>query len=165
MRRISAVIGCFILLLLALNFPVGEAAAKKGISYSDPEFRATVDMLSMDGHSNDDLSSCAVKQEYYQDVAEMFNTGMTKKEILDYYQNELGVQALLVPPANGFNLTLWITPFLLLLIVFILLYFIIKKWKKNQNSFVIEEEFLLENIENDIYFAMIEEERKKKEFY
>jgi cytochrome c-type biogenesis protein CcmH len=124
MKRLVVVMGCFLFIMVAtVNVAVIEAKSKTSISYSDQEFRATVDMLAMDGHSNDDLSSCAVKQEYYKDVAEMFDKGMTKQGILDYYENELGVQALLYPPARGFNLTLWMTPFLLLAVVSILLFF------------------------------------------
>lgn len=167
MKRVVVVMGCFLIILVTtVNLAVIEAKAKTSISYSDPEFRATVDMLAMDGHSNDDLSSCAVKQEYYKDVAEMFDKGMTKQGILDYYENELGVQALLYPPAKGFNLTLWMTPFLLLAVVSILLFFIIKKWKRNRPELVMTEGTESEEEpETELYIAMIEEERKKKNFY
>jgi cytochrome c-type biogenesis protein CcmH len=165
MKRL--VMACFLLIMVTIvNVAVIEAKSKTSISYTDPEFRATVDMLAMDGHSNDDLSSCAVKQEYYKDVAEMFDKGKTKQEILDYYENELGVQALLYPPAKGFNLTLWMTPFLLLAVVSILLFFIIKKWKSNRTELVMAEDAESEEeLETELYIAMIEEERKKKNFY
>ncbi|WP_413306551.1 cytochrome c-type biogenesis protein CcmH [Bacillus sp. 1P10SD] len=169
MKRLVVVMVCFLLTMVTtVNVAVIEAKAKTktGISYSDPEFRATVDMLAMDGHSNDDLSSCAVKQEYYKDVVEMFDKGMSKQEILDYYENELGVQALLYPPAKGFNLTLWMTPYLLLAVVSILLFFIFKKWKSNRPELVMAEDTESEKeLETELYIAMIEEERKKMNFY
>jgi cytochrome c-type biogenesis protein CcmH len=165
LKRIFGVFWCLIILFGAINVTAVEAKAKKGIDYNDPKFRETVDMLTMEGHNHDDLLSCAVKQNYYEDVAEMFDKGMTKKEILDYYENELGAQAILVPPAKGFNLALWITPFLLLVIVSILLYFLIKRWKKNNHVFVINEESSLIVQEDDIYIALIEDERKKKKYF
>lgn len=130
--------------------------------YSNPGFNATVEMLSMEGHSNDDLATCNVKQLYYQEVGEMyFDKGMSKQEILDYYKNEQGEQALNAPPVKGFNLSLWITPFLLLVIVSILIYFVIKKWKKNKTISAAETSPAPVDIEQDIYESLIDEERKK----
>lgn len=138
-----------------------EQVSEKNYDYTNREFMATVDLLYMDGHSNDDLSNCDVKQLYYEEVAEMFFTkGMSKKEILDYYANELGVEALNAPPAKGFNLSLWITPFLLITLVLIILFFVIGKWKKNQTVSTDEGNFSDSGMD-DIYESIIEEERKK----
>lgn len=129
MKYITSLILLVFLLLGVINVSASNET-KKEFDYSNPEFRSTVDMLSMEGHGNDDLSSCSVKQLYYQEVAEMFEKGMSKQEILDYYVENLGVEALQAPPKKGFNLTLWVLPFLLILIVMILIYFLIRKWKK-----------------------------------
>jgi cytochrome c-type biogenesis protein CcmH len=138
-----------------------EQVSEKNYDYTNREFMATVDMLYMDGHSNDDLSNCDVKQLYYEEVAEMFFTkGMSKKEILDYYANELGVEALNAPPVKGFNLSLWVTPFLLIILVLIILFIVIGKWKKNQTVST-DEGNLSDYGMDDIYESIIEEERKK----
>lgn len=129
--------------------------------YSNQEFRDTVDMLSMEGHGNDDYSSCNVKQLYYQEVAEMFGKGMTKQEILDYYVKELGISALKAPPKEGFNLALWITPFLIIFIVFVFLYFVMKKWKKKSDGLILKDVPQSFDLERELYSSVIEEERKK----
>jgi cytochrome c-type biogenesis protein CcmH len=159
--RIFGFIACLVFFFGALNVSAEEQKGKASFDYSNPEFRATVDMLSMDGHGNDDLASCSVKQTYYEDVAEMFMKGMKKQEILDYYERELGVHALQAPPVKGFNLSLWITPFVLLFMVAMLIYFLIKRWKKNNEIIIMDEGLPSLNVEHDIYTSIIEEERKK----
>jgi cytochrome c-type biogenesis protein CcmH len=160
MKRISGLICCLLLLFGTMTVSAEEGLKEASYDYSDPQFKATVKMLSMEGHANDDLSSCNVKQLYYEEVADMFNKGMKKDEILDYYVSEQGVNALLAPPNEGFNISLWVTPFLLIFAVFILIFLLIKKWKKNNVSFNRNEE-QVEQDDDDIYESMIENERKK----
>lgn len=160
MKRIL-VIFSLLALFGTIKVYADEQVSEKNYDYTNREFMATVDMLYMDGHSNDDLSNCDVKQLYYEEVAEMFFTkGMSKKEILDYYEKELGVEALNAPPVKGFNLSLWITPFLLITLVLIILFFVIGKWKKNQTVSTDDGDFNDYKMD-DIYESIIEEERKK----
>ncbi len=155
-----------LIILMVISSSLTVFAAEKGnnesYDYSNPVFKSIVNMLYMDGHSNDSLADCPVKQKYYNDVAKMyFKKGMSKKEILDYYRKELGEQALNAPSAKGFNLSLWITPFLLILIVFGILYFVVKKWKSNQTISPKEEEPDTKDLEHDLYLPIIEQERQK----
>ena len=161
MKRILALISLFTLLLGTMQVYAEEQVSEKNYDYTNQKFMATVEMLYMEGHSNDDLSNCNVKQLYYEEVAEMFFTkGMSKKEILDYYEKEQGVQALNAPPVKGFNLSLWLTPFLLITIVLIILFFLIKKWKGNHTATGTEEGVISSELE-DVYESIIDEERKK----
>ncbi|MEH7115472.1 cytochrome c-type biogenesis protein CcmH [Neobacillus niacini] len=161
MKRILAIFSLFTLLLGTMQVYAEEQVSEKNYDYTNQKFMATVEMLYMEGHSNDDLSNCNVKQLYYEEVAEMFFTkGMSKKEILNYYEKEQGVQALNAPPVKGFNLSLWLTPFLLIALVLIILYFLIKKWKANQTVTVYEEGVISSELE-DVYESIIDEERKK----
>lgn len=159
--RISGILACLFLFFGPIIVYADEAAGKNNFDYSNPEFKATVDMLSMDGHGNDDLASCSVKQMYYEDVAEMFKNGMTKSQILKYYEKELGVHALQAPPGKGFNLSLWITPFVLIVISGTLITFLIKKWKNNREIIVSDGGSAAINAEDEIYSSIIDEERKK----
>ncbi|MDF2856019.1 MAG: hypothetical protein K0Q87_1870 [Neobacillus sp.] len=160
MRRISGLVWCLLLIFGSITVSADEGLIEASYDYSDPEFKSIVNMLSMEGHATDDLSSCNVKQLYYQEVADMLNKGMNKDEILDFYVSEQGVKALLAPPNEGFNISLWVTPFLLIFAVFILIFFLIKKWKKNNASLNRNEE-QVEQDDDDIYESMIENERKK----
>jgi cytochrome c-type biogenesis protein CcmH len=161
MKRLIGFI-CLLLFFSISNKASAEGVANERFDYTNSEFKATVDMLSMEGHGNDDLASCNVKQLYYEEVGEMFFIKeMSKKEILDYYAKEQGVQALNAPPVKGFNLSLWITPFLVLFIISILLYFVVKKWKGNRTNLTTKENPNATDLEQGIYESIIEEERKK----
>jgi cytochrome c-type biogenesis protein CcmH len=153
----------FLILLLSASHVVGaEQPVKEGFDFTNPEFVATVEMLNMEGHSNDNIANCNVKQLYYDEVGEMFfNQGMSKNDIIDYYVKEQGIQALNSPPATGFNLSLWITPFLLISLVLIFLYFIINRWKKNHSAAPVKEARDQSVVEEELYASLIEEERKK----
>jgi cytochrome c-type biogenesis protein CcmH len=161
MKRIYVIVFVLLFFFNATIFVSANGGIKENFDYSNPVFRATVDMLNMEGHGNDDYSSCNVKQLYYQEVVAMFEKGMTKQEILDYYVKAQGVSALKAPPKKGFNLTLWTTPILLIVLGTILLYFLIRKWKKNNPVFKYEDESQFLDTESEIYSSLIEAERKK----
>lgn len=150
---------------LTIFFTLGVSAKASTTNFnydiSDPVFRSTVDMLSMEGHGNDDLATCSVKQLYYQEVADMFKKGMSKQQILDYYVKEQGIQTLKAPPKTGFNLTLWVTPFALLVLVSLLIFFLIRKWKRNNTVACGHDIEITPEYGNDLYAVLIEEERKK----
>lgn len=160
MKKIIGIVWCLTVLFGAMHTSAENNNQEDDFDYNDPKFLNTVEMLDMDGHGNDDPATCSVQQQYYGDVAEMFKKGMTKQEILDYYVKELGIHALKAPPAKGFNLVLWVTPFLLILIVFFLVYIILKKWKKNRTEFI-QEEVHAKQLGDDFYESLIEQERKK----
>ncbi|WP_404331917.1 cytochrome c-type biogenesis protein CcmH [Mesobacillus maritimus] len=162
MKRMFGFLGFLILLLGAPQVGWAEQPVKEEFDFTNPEFVATVEMLNMEGHSNDNIANCNVKQLYYDEVGEMlFNKGMSKNEIIDYYVKEQGIQALNSPPASGFNLSLWITPFLLITLVLILLYFLINRWKKHHSTAPVVEALNQSGVEEEFYASLIEEERKK----
>lgn len=158
MKRILGLF-CFLILLSGCI----PAFAKESYDYSNPEFKSIVDMLNMEGHSNDSLATCQVKQLYYKEVANMyFNKGMSKQEILDYYVRQQGEAALNAPHANGFNISLWVTPFVLLFAMTIIIFFVIKKWKINRKLSLADQDISnKKDIDYDIYEAIIDGERKK----
>ncbi|MFS1513696.1 cytochrome c-type biogenesis protein CcmH [Chengkuizengella sp. SCS-71B] len=148
------------LLIFSLLLSVNVIFAEEGFDYSSKEFQSIVSMLSMEGHSSDDLATCPVKQTYYNEVAEFLAQGKTKDEILNDYVDQLGEEALAAPIKTGFSLTAWITPFLLLFLATFLVYFLIKKWVSPNQSSDLNREFIDET-ENEILLSVIEKERKK----
>jgi cytochrome c-type biogenesis protein CcmH len=65
----------------------------------------------MQGHADDELSSCKVKQIYYEEVVDMLNTGMSEDEILQSYVDEYGQAALRTPATDKSGLVAWGMPF------------------------------------------------------
>lgn len=150
-------------LVLSILFISNHALAADDFDYSRKDFQAVVQMLDMEGHGNDDLATCNVKQLYYQEVAEMMQKGMNKDEILAYYVDQMGEEALKAPLKSGFSLTAWITPFLILIAATLLVYVLIQKWVKKRKELPTEKikPSTLDETENEILLSVIEEERKK----
>ncbi|MEC1720259.1 cytochrome c-type biogenesis protein CcmH [Schinkia azotoformans] len=152
-----------LVLLLPILFISNHSLAADDFDYSRKDFQAVVQMLDMEGHGNDDLATCNVKQLYYKEVAEMMQKGKNKDEILAYYVDQMGEEALKAPLKSGFSLTAWITPFLILIAAALLVYVLIQKWVKKRNSLPTEKikPSTLDETENEILLSVIEEERKK----
>ncbi|NBI29545.1 cytochrome c-type biogenesis protein CcmH [Chengkuizengella marina] len=149
------------LIIFSLLLSVNVIFAEEDFDYNSKEFQSIVRMLSMEGHSGDDLATCPVKQTYYNEVAGLLAQGKTKDEILNDYVDQLGEEALTAPVKTGFSLTAWITPFLLLFLATFFVYFLIKKWvSPNQCGDDLNREFINET-ETEILLSVIEKERKK----
>ncbi|MCM3664521.1 cytochrome c-type biogenesis protein CcmH [Mesobacillus subterraneus] len=163
MKRLGQIILMSLLIFAGLTvFAFAEETGIKDFDFSRPDFQAVVSMLSMEGHGTHDVSNCSVKQIYYDEIAEMMQKGMTKDDVIAYYVDNLGEQVLQAPPQKGFNLTLWITPFVILLLAALLIILLMKKWKKGSMP-IAEDPFLsgAAETEAEIVSSMIEAERKK----
>ncbi|HAQ07771.1 MAG TPA: hypothetical protein DCR24_09700 [Bacillus bacterium] len=161
MKRLGQTIILGLILLSGISV-LAEETALKDFDFGRPDFQAVVSMLSMEGHGTHDVSSCSVKKIYYDEIAEMMLNGKSKEEVIDYYVDNLGEQALQAPPQKGFNLTLWVLPFVILLLAAVLITVLLKKWRKS--SLPITEELPLSEAgetEKEILSSMIDSERKK----
>jgi len=61
------------------------------------------------------VGSCPMMQCHYSSpardrIAQMAKLGMSDEQIIDVFVKENGIQALAVPPAEGFNSMIWIMP-------------------------------------------------------
>lgn len=136
------------------------SASETEYDINSPEVKEMADKFSMDGHEKDDLATCATKQRYYGEIADLFNEGKTKQEILDYYYSMYGEEGLIAPEKKGFSLTAWLTPFAVLGIAGIAMVVGLKRIVRNQKSPLFEET-KEPDIEDEITTSIIEEERKK----
>ncbi|HEY3741949.1 MAG TPA: cytochrome c-type biogenesis protein CcmH [Bryobacteraceae bacterium] len=63
------------------------------------------------------VGTCPMMQCHYssparQRIAQMAKKGMTDDQIVDVFVKENGIQALSVPPSQGFNAMVWIMPWI-----------------------------------------------------
>lgn len=68
------------------------------------------------GGCRNSVGDCAMLNCHYaaparQRIATMLAEGMSDEQIIDVFVKERGLQALVTPPAEGFHLLAWITPF------------------------------------------------------
>jgi cytochrome c-type biogenesis protein CcmH len=161
MKRLGQVLLSSLLFLVGFTV-FAEETGMKDFDFSRPDFQAVVSMLSMEGHGTHDVSNCSVKKLYYEEIADMMQKGMSKDEVIDYYVENLGEQALQAPPQKGFNLTLWLTPFIILLLAAIFIFIVLKKWRQRSQP-ATDDVSLSETgeTEAEILSSMIEAERKK----
>jgi len=70
-------------------------------------------------------------------IQKKIDAGWSKKKILKYFVRMYGERILAAPTKKGFDLTAWITPFLVIAIGGVVIYLIIIKWvnsRKNGNG-------------------------------
>ena len=61
-------------------------------------------------------------------VLKKLRQGESKEEILEYFESRYGERILAMPNKKGFNLILWILPFILVALAAIVIYFLIRRW-------------------------------------
>jgi cytochrome c-type biogenesis protein CcmH len=61
-------------------------------------------------------------------VLKKLRQGQSKEEILQYFESRYGERILAKPSKKGFNLILWIFPFVLVVLAAILIFFLIRRW-------------------------------------
>jgi cytochrome c-type biogenesis protein CcmH len=61
-------------------------------------------------------------------VVKKLRQGESKEEILQYFESRYGERILATPNKKGFNLILWILPFVFVALAAIVIYFLIRRW-------------------------------------
>ena len=61
-------------------------------------------------------------------VLKKLRQGDTKEKILQYFESRYGERIIAKPNKKGFNLILWVFPFVLVALAAILIYFLIRRW-------------------------------------
>jgi cytochrome c-type biogenesis protein CcmH/NrfF len=66
-------------------------------------------------------------------VREQLQQGKTPAEVLDYFAQRYGEWILLAPPKRGFNLVIWVLPFVLLPVGAFVIYLGARRWVRNSS--------------------------------
>jgi cytochrome c-type biogenesis protein CcmH len=67
-------------------------------------------------------------------VREQLQQGKTPAEVLDYFVQRYGEWILLAPPKHGFNLVIWLLPFVLLPIGAVVIYLGARRWVRHPGA-------------------------------
>jgi cytochrome c-type biogenesis protein CcmH len=67
-------------------------------------------------------------------VREQLQQGKTREEVLDYFVQRYGEWILLAPPKHGFNLVIWVLPFVLLPAGAMAVYAGTRRWVRNRQA-------------------------------
>lgn len=120
--------------------------------------------LDMQGHADDDFSTCSIQQLYYKEIEEMLNDGMTKDEIIQSYVDEYGQAALREPGKDGNGLIAWGMPVIAFLFGVIIVSFGMKKLTNKQSTIKtdsLNEHPSISETEAEILKETFDEERRK----
>src|SRR5690606_5239102 len=63
-------------------------------------------------------------------IEQMQKTGMEDQAVVDKFVEQQGIKALVVPPAEGFNLAVWVMPGVMILLGLMAIYFYIQRFRK-----------------------------------
>jgi len=98
-------------------------------------------------------------------ITEKIKQGWSKEKIVAYMTKNYGESLLAAPTKKGFNLTAWITPFVVVIIGLVLIYLMIKKWARRGRE--LEEVEREEVVAKEVglgYEDRLEDELKKFEY-
>jgi cytochrome c-type biogenesis protein CcmH len=129
MRQRLATIVLF-LVLAGLSIP------QTGTTVVTAQMRPVADKLACKcGSCNNTVATCSMLQCHYslparEKIAKMQAAGASDQEIIDSFVKEVGLAALAVPPAEGFNLLGWVMPFVGILIGLSLVAIYLKRFRK-----------------------------------
>ncbi len=59
---------------------------------------------------------CQYSQQYRMDISLKLNEGLTKEQVIQTYVDKYGEKVLSAPTKKGFNLTAWLTPFVVIML-------------------------------------------------
>ncbi|SDZ67168.1 cytochrome c-type biogenesis protein CcmH [Evansella caseinilytica] len=139
-----------------------QASGQEEYDVNSPLVNDIAAKLSMEDHSEHDIATCTTKQRYYEDIIELLQEGYSEDEILDYYVDAFGEQALRAPKKTGFSIVAWTAPFVVLSFAGAGIFLRLKNTMAATETEVGEAgENTLDSAEKEVLSSYIEEERKK----
>jgi cytochrome c-type biogenesis protein CcmH/NrfF len=76
------------------------------------------------------MIGCGYSSPARRKIAEMQAAGASDEQIIAKFVEEQGIRALAVPPARGFNVTVWLAPVAMLLIGLYAIYVYIRRFRQ-----------------------------------
>jgi len=111
------------------------------------------------------VSGCdnATAQYMREIIIEKLQEGYTKQEVLDHFVGIYGEQVLTAPPAKGFNLVAWVTPFVFVIGGGLTIYLVVDKWvfNKELDQKMDDEEIKKPKLDLSEYEDKLDDELKK----
>ncbi len=81
----------------------------------------------------DDIG-CTMRESMLATISQKLGQGESSAQIIQYFVGEYGEKVLASPPKKGFNLAVWLGPYLAILIGGAVIYMAVRKWVKRNNQ-------------------------------
>ncbi|HTX44966.1 MAG TPA: cytochrome c-type biogenesis protein CcmH [Solirubrobacteraceae bacterium] len=126
MRRIAPVIAACCLLASGALAPAAAAAGRPGLAQMQTYFMCTVCKEPLP------VAQSPEADAERAEITRLINQGDDKQQIINAMVAQYSVAVLALPPAHGFNLTVYVLPPAVLIMGVALLLFTIPRWKRAQ---------------------------------
>jgi len=77
---------------------------------------------------------CSVAPQLVHEISELVSAGNTEEEVYKVFEDKYGLRVRAVPKAEGFNLLVWVMPFVGLLAGVVVIFFVIKRLKPDDSN-------------------------------
>jgi len=113
-----------VLILLGYTFANAATATLDGVANKLSCFCGTCPHLSVS------VCTCSKADEIKAEINQKIAKGMTEQQIINSFVAEYGNTVLSAPPKSGFNLSVWMIPFVAFLVGGIVLFTFLKRQQK-----------------------------------
>jgi cytochrome c-type biogenesis protein CcmH/NrfF len=139
-------------MILVLLLPTFEGVmAEDHVRVTQEQFLRVAKQLYPPGSNGKTADWCPLPTGYMmrQEIIQLLKQGLSEEEVIDTLAKKYGEQVLAAPAKNGFNLTLWVLPFIgVILGLVLLLFFLWRKYKASRHVITPSESEI--NIEESI---------------
>lgn len=135
-----ALIFTMIVILLIPTFE--EVMAEDHVRVTQDQFLRVAKQIFPPGSNGKTADWCPLPTGYMmrQEIFQLLKQGLSEEEVIDTLAQKYGDQILAAPTKKGFNLTLWLLPFIGVILGLVgLLYFLWKKYKEGRHYFTSSE--------------------------
>jgi cytochrome c-type biogenesis protein CcmH/NrfF len=118
---------------LALGLVLSSAALAQE-RYTSEDYRAACAALMCQCGCGATVANCAMEhchsaEPIREEIATRLQAGESVESIIDVFVDRYGLIILSAPPAEGFHLTAWLTPFFVLLVGLFVVVVVLRSWK------------------------------------
>jgi len=116
-----------LLLLFLSSFTFGQIySPDEAVSRIADNLMCTCGCPHIIGHCGDE---CSVAPQLVHEISQLVTAGNTEEEVYKIFEEKYGLRVRAVPKAEGFNLLVWVMPFVGLLAGVVVIFFVINRLK------------------------------------
>jgi len=129
--RASSAFSALVLLFLS-SFTFGQIySPDETVSQITDNLMCTCGCPHIIGHCGDE---CSVAPQLVHEISELVTAGNTEEEVYKIFEDKYGLRVRAVPTAEGFNLLVWVMPFVGLLAGVVVIFFVINRLKPDDSN-------------------------------
>ena len=129
--RIRAIFSASLLLFLS-SLTFGQIfSPDETVSQIADNLMCTCGCPHIIGHCGDE---CSVAPQLVHEISQLVTAGNTEEEVYKIFEDKFGLRVRAVPKAEGFNLLVWVMPFVGLLAGVVVVFFVINRLKPDDSN-------------------------------